>query len=253
MTCIPTKFDTSCNLVTAISDADCIGSSLSAANANFQALDLKTCQLQASAERWDSAYTTINTLSGRWESVHTTYVESSGNWQSTRDTVGSVSANWLEPITVIYDTIFEDSTAFNTAAPLMSSFVNTNWPATGLLIDQEFYVFSARYAIEVFYDEGSVKASRSGGGSCVSNTLDCICNPADPLCAGMTPSTITCGGTTSPCGGSNTTTYSFQQEDRMIKGPAGEDEAFFGIQMIVVDNGSGNEWEYTGPLNGYPT
>jgi hypothetical protein len=149
----------------------------------------------------------------------------------------------LEPITIVYDNIFDASVVdmASTAAPIMSSFIVTNFSANEYSVNQKFYIFSGQYEADDDSASGSVNASSGSIGRCetgIPATVDCICTGPQIVDCNLLQTGPACDG------GGGSTPWSFTSVDLYVN-------SFFGIEMVVIDNAGNNEWQFVKVLDGY--
>jgi hypothetical protein len=228
MSNIPPKHIPSCTKIEDISEFECMGDSLSTINYNFSAIETFLCNFVLSAEDWDALYDTTNELSGGWQDAYEVVNELSGGWNSAYLTVGELSSFWLDPITIIYPSA---SAIDSTHVPTVCSFVATNFPASGYLENQEFYVYTFEYETIVGSEVRTYKASAPGSTyKCGTEPCPGACAPGNPY----TPNIGRCGFKSGSCApGSASVPITHTWEDKYTK-------EVYGIKLRKV----GNSWSY---------
>lgn len=145
------KIDPSRYNILPIRRDECPEQSLSTIGINFSALDAELCNIGFSAENyWNPMYTQFSTNSSSWNSVFNTIASNSACWQSTYLTVSQLSAAWLSPITILYPSVFEES-SFNRTT--IENWVKDNFPVTqggcvNYLNGQIMKIFTLEYAVK---------------------------------------------------------------------------------------------------------
>ncbi len=119
-----------CVLIRAIEDCEDIGSSLANIQFNFSNLDAHTCNLEMSAvQLWNPTSALIAEMSAKWQAAYNIVQTMSAAWDAAYTTVSQYSAAFIEPVTVIYPSVFATDTV-STAISVLSSWVNANYPVT---------------------------------------------------------------------------------------------------------------------------
>lgn len=119
-----------CVLIRAIESCEDIGNSLETIRFNFSNLDAHTCNLEMSAAQlWNPIAALVAEMSAKWQTAYNVVQSMSAAWNSAYTTVAQYSAAFIEPVTVVYPTVFSSDTV-STSLATISAWVVTNYPIT---------------------------------------------------------------------------------------------------------------------------